>query len=582
MTEQLISLRLISDNRYQPRTVDDPEHIEKLARSIAADDLLQKPTARNHGKNGLCELAFGHSRFKAFEWLRDNWQAQGLADRYTGYTVMPVNVEELTDEAMYRFAISENVQRKDLNPIELAAAMKRYRDEFKKTSDEIGELFGVNGATVRGLIRLLDLPEDVRTRVERGEITQGAARKLLTVSKNIQAEQLTEIVEDIVSGEDPDDVIEFSIRNNETTVDMWSSWKKGKALAGDGLWQIDLPAEKFPSKHLPEVTVTEAAAIVGGDWSSHHDKGVLLGRIYHFQDGGTVETMPGYQTTVDVHGEAAVHDSYERLAHLVKPPSCKDCPFHLVIDRSHYCSFKVCHQHKTKAWVAADMEKLSKKLGIAVYDPETDGKTVLALAESSYQDEHKVHAKLVESKDPALRIAPHNNTYGDHTWTNSSRARLVLVGERAKAIKEKQRESNAKKKEKESGSYEAQRRQWQIQNENRDASDRFLRECAAAFFAKAFDGFDHLQAMSALTHVEIKKNTKKADALSALRRELAIDALENLNGFTYALKAKGPEKTAKYLQGVATTWGVKLPADFLVLAKGYELPVSTETESGTK
>lgn len=581
MSEQLVLLHLISDNPYQPRVTDDPEHIEKLARSIVADGLLQTPKARAC-TDGTYQLAFGHSRRKAFEWLVEQGsQLDGWVDRYMSYTGMPLEVVELTDEEMYRHAVTENVQRKDLNPIELSTAMKRYRDEFKKTSDEIGELFGVNGATVRGLIRLLDLPETVRTRVESGEITQGAARKLLTVSRNIQAEQLTEIVEDIVSGEDPDDVIEMSIRNNEITVDMWRSWRSGKPLAGDGLWQIDLPAEKFPLKHLPEVTVAKAAEIVGGDWSSHHDKGVLLGRIYHFQDGGSIDTMPGYQTMVDVQGEAVVNESYERLAHLINPPSCKDCPFHIIVDRSHYCSFKPCHQRKAKAWVAADMQKISKKLGIAVYDPEIDGKTTLALCESTYQDEYKIHAKLVENKDPGLRIAPHNSQYDAHKWTESMRARLVLVGDRAKAIKEKQRETSAKAKEKADNSYEAQRRQWQIQNENRDASDRFIRDYASAFFADAFKKLDHIPAMSTLVGVEIKNTVKKADALTTLRRELAIDTLER-GKVDYSLKSKGPEKTAKYLQGVATTWGIKLPADFLTVAKTYEIPVSTETEQKKK
>ena len=128
MTEPiLIPLSKIQPNPYQPRIVDDPEHIEKLARSIAADKLLQVPMARNHGHNRSCELAFGHSRRKAFEWLRDNWKAQGLTDRYTGYTVMPLEVVELTDEEMYRYAITENVQRKDLNPIEqLFAKLKHW------------------------------------------------------------------------------------------------------------------------------------------------------------------------------------------------------------------------------------------------------------------------------------------------------------------------------------------------------------------------------------------------------------------------------------------------------------------------
>lgn len=117
-----VPLHLILDNPYQPRTTDNAEHIKSLALSIAADGLLQVPTARELN-DGSYELAFGHSRRKAFEWLNLNWETEGLPNRYEGYWKMPINVEALSDEDMYRQAVSENVQRKDLDPIELSKSM---------------------------------------------------------------------------------------------------------------------------------------------------------------------------------------------------------------------------------------------------------------------------------------------------------------------------------------------------------------------------------------------------------------------------------------------------------------------------
>ena len=224
MTEELILLECITDNPYQPRLVDNAEHIENLARSIAADGILQKPTARHTAESA--QLAFGHSRRKAFEWLRSNFEKEGLPNRYNGYSQMPLNIEELSDEDMYRQAVSENVQRKDLDAIEMAKAMLVYRDQFKKNSDEIGGLFGMSGATVRGLVRLLDLPKEIQDKVASGDIPQSKARSLLTIAR-MDAKQVTKAVDSLSAGTSVDDVIVQSMRGSDTAFSMWEAWKDG-------------------------------------------------------------------------------------------------------------------------------------------------------------------------------------------------------------------------------------------------------------------------------------------------------------------------------------------------------------------
>ncbi len=97
-------------------------------------------------------------------------------------------VRDLTDEEMFRYAVSENLKRQDLTPIEEARAMVRYRDEFGKTSAEIGELFGISDATVRGKIRLLKLPAVVQDLIRRRQITEGAARALINMYDLPEAE----------------------------------------------------------------------------------------------------------------------------------------------------------------------------------------------------------------------------------------------------------------------------------------------------------------------------------------------------------------------------------------------------------
>ena len=166
-----IPLGMIDANPYQPREAEDAEHVQHLANSIAVDGLLQIPTARRI--NGRVQLAFGHSRLAAYKLLNEKGAR--------GFDSMPLNVVELDDEGMFRQAIRENVDRKDLSAIERARAMAVYRDQFKKNSEEIGALFGVADSTVRGALRLLELPEEVQKQVSGKPISEGVLRDLLVL-----------------------------------------------------------------------------------------------------------------------------------------------------------------------------------------------------------------------------------------------------------------------------------------------------------------------------------------------------------------------------------------------------------------
>jgi ParB/RepB/Spo0J family partition protein len=167
--DKLMELDKIDPNPYQPRENEDPEHIRNLAISIGQDGLLQAPAGRV--VNDRVQLAFGHSRLAAYKFLRDTGNS--------GYETMPVIIRVLSDEDMFRLAISENLQRRDLTPIEEARAMTRYRDEFGKSSMEIGGLFGLSDSAVRNKIRLLKLPPTLQDALRRRELTEGAARALV-------------------------------------------------------------------------------------------------------------------------------------------------------------------------------------------------------------------------------------------------------------------------------------------------------------------------------------------------------------------------------------------------------------------
>lgn len=202
-----VELDAVMANPWQPRTHEDGEHIKQLALSIAADGLMQVPVGRLVDADGnpcaidealyhagpvasvgeawafvfrelgcRVQLAFGHSRLAAYRWLRDVKENSNLVGDWSR---IPVGLRDLGDEEMYRLGISENLQRKDLSPIEEARAMLRYRDEFGKTSAEIGELFGLAESSVRNKMRLVGLPVEIQQLLSEGKIGEGVAREMI-------------------------------------------------------------------------------------------------------------------------------------------------------------------------------------------------------------------------------------------------------------------------------------------------------------------------------------------------------------------------------------------------------------------
>jgi ParB family chromosome partitioning protein len=178
MAIQKFTLDQIVANPFQTRKAEDPADVARLAESIAQVGLLQIPVGRwDPGDHGIVELAFGHTRLAAFKALAKE-PSPDLA-----YDQMPVDVRELTDLEMFELAVRENLDRKDLTPIEVARAMATYRDTFGKTSDEIGELFGKSGSAARNTMRLLNLPMPVQEKMQSREINESTGRKLLVLQK---------------------------------------------------------------------------------------------------------------------------------------------------------------------------------------------------------------------------------------------------------------------------------------------------------------------------------------------------------------------------------------------------------------
>ena len=154
----------IDVNADQPRRIFDPEALAELADSISRDGLLQ-PVLVRRTPAGRYEIIAGERRFRAA--------------KLAGLDELPVNVIEADDAKAARFALVENIQREDLNPLEEAAAFQSLADRYDYTQEQIAEQVGKSRSAVANSVRLLDLPEDVRALVLSGTLTAGHARTLL-------------------------------------------------------------------------------------------------------------------------------------------------------------------------------------------------------------------------------------------------------------------------------------------------------------------------------------------------------------------------------------------------------------------
>ena len=158
-----IDVRQIDSNPAQPRRDFDPKEMQSLSESISVHGLLQPVVVRR--VHDRYQLVAGERR------LRAAIQA--------GWGDVPVNVVEADDRQMAELAIVENLQRKDLNPLEKAASFQKYLDEYGCTQEELAGRLKLDRSTIANLIRLLELPEPVQDAIRRGKITQGHARALL-------------------------------------------------------------------------------------------------------------------------------------------------------------------------------------------------------------------------------------------------------------------------------------------------------------------------------------------------------------------------------------------------------------------
>jgi ParB family chromosome partitioning protein len=194
----------IVPNEYQPRGHVDEARLEELAASIRSNGVIQPIVVRRVG-----------DRFHIIAGER-RWRAAKRA----GLLRVPVAVKDVAvgmEQSLLEMALIENIQREDLNPIEEALAYRRLADEFHLTQEAIAAAVGKDRATVANLVRLLRLPDEVRTEVASGRLSMGHARALLAlgeeadqrrvardvIARSLSVRETESIVKKIVDGGPP-------------------------------------------------------------------------------------------------------------------------------------------------------------------------------------------------------------------------------------------------------------------------------------------------------------------------------------------------------------------------------------------
>ena len=168
-----IEVSRVKTNPHQPRMEFDPKNLNELKNSIQENGVIQPITVREKGND--FELIAGERRLRAVQDL--------------GYPNIPAFVMEVASEdQMLELALVENIQREDLNPIDLARGYERLQKEYGLTQEAVAQKVGKDRATVANAIRILKLPDAIQKSLRKGDISAGHAKALISLPS--PAEQL--------------------------------------------------------------------------------------------------------------------------------------------------------------------------------------------------------------------------------------------------------------------------------------------------------------------------------------------------------------------------------------------------------
>ncbi|MFC2101791.1 ParB/RepB/Spo0J family partition protein [Bacteroidota bacterium] len=220
----------IEANPFQPRTDFDRTELADLAMSIQHQGIIQPVTLRKLG-NDRFQLIAGERRLKAA--------------RVAGLTEIPAYIRVANDEQMLEMALVENIQREDLNPIEVGISFQRLMEECQIKQEELSQRVGKDRSTISNYVRLLKLPAEIQIGIREKKITMGHARALITLENiSMQLRIFHQILSKNLSVREVESIV------RSTNKDTPPKFKTAKAEPGPKLKKIQAELDSRLSTHV--------------------------------------------------------------------------------------------------------------------------------------------------------------------------------------------------------------------------------------------------------------------------------------------------------------------------------------------
>lgn len=276
-TPQTLDVSLIDRNPYQPRSDFDDADLETLSASLKTHGLVQPIVVRSNGER--FQIVAGERRYRAA--ILANWRS------------VPVHILDVDDRQMAELALTENIQRKDLNAMEKATAFAKYLEIYGGTHEELARRLELDRSTVTNLLRLLELPDVIQSAIRKDSLTQGHARALLPLE---EWEQL-EICERIQNES-------WSVRQTERFVkDLLASEGERRQSENTAAWNI---IDKYGEKHPVDSKNVQIESL------EQEIRSFLGAKVQLHASGGKGKIVIPF----------ASHDEFERLFALLCRKNC--------------------------------------------------------------------------------------------------------------------------------------------------------------------------------------------------------------------------------------------------------------------
>jgi ParB family chromosome partitioning protein len=208
----MIDINRIQRSVFQPRRYFDEESLKELAESIKSKGLIE-PIIVRLGKDGNYELICGERRLRAC--------------KIVGINKLPAIIKDISDEEAFEIALIENIQREDLTPIELALAFEKL-SKMGYTHDEIARKIGKSRSYVTNIMRILNLPDEIKELIEKGKISLGHAKVLSSIKDE---NKIKELAKDIVEKDMSVRQVEEELRKYKNSIRA----SRRDGLADDGV-----------------------------------------------------------------------------------------------------------------------------------------------------------------------------------------------------------------------------------------------------------------------------------------------------------------------------------------------------------